>query len=139
KACDPARLRAVPRAAIHSQSRTPHGGGVALLFPVFRKGRIEWLPATPLRVLRLLRTPNYTADYYYGRRTLRPARGEQQARWIRLPESRWLIARDHHEPYISREEGSRVQELLQGRGSMRGRRPPAGRGPGLLQSLIGCA
>jgi hypothetical protein len=109
-----------------------------MLFPRRRHGEIEWVQLSPLGVLRLLSTPNYTADYYYRRRTLVPGTEASPERWVHLPISEWLIAKDHHDPYISREGWQTIQTLLHGRGSSRGRRPPAGRGPALLQGRIAC-
>jgi hypothetical protein len=52
------------------------------------------------------------------------------------PENEWVIAKSHHEPYLSHEEFQRIQEVLaSGRREVR---PPIGNGPGELQGLLWC-
>lgn len=52
------------------------------------------------------------------------------------PEHEWVVAKNHHEAYVSREEFQKIQEILAaGRAAVR---PPIGNGSGELQGLLWC-
>jgi DNA invertase Pin-like site-specific DNA recombinase len=106
-------------------------------FPRRRGGQTEWLPPAEVRIIHVLYNPAYTGDYSYRRHVVqRTATGDR--RCSLRPEADWLVAPDHHPAYISREEWRTIQDLLHGRGSKRGRRPPEGRGSALLQGRLAC-
>jgi DNA invertase Pin-like site-specific DNA recombinase len=122
--------RSIRKAAVTLRERN-------VRFPRRRGGQTEWLPPADVRIIHVLYNPAYTGDYFYGRHAVqRTATGDR--RCSLRPESAWLVARDHHPAYISREEWRTIQELLHGRGSKRGRRPAAGQGSALLQGRIAC-
>src|SRR5437870_3147453 len=52
------------------------------------------------------------------------------------PQSEWVTAANHHEPYVSHEEFQRIQELIASH--RRDVCPPIGNGPGELQGLLWC-
>jgi len=109
-----------------------------LMFPKRVRGALRWEFIGALAVLRVLTNPNYMGDYAFRRRRLLPRDEADRQRLERVPRTEWIIARDHHDPYVSREEWDAVQIALRGRGRGPNRRPPEGKGQGYLQSRIAC-
>lgn len=108
-----------------------------LLFPSRRRGELTWKPLAGLYVHHILRNQNYTSDYVYGRtKTTSPGDRDTPKITPRSP-SEWLVAKHHHESYVTHEEWDLIQTLLAAR---RPRvRPAPGKGPALLQGLLWCA
>lgn len=138
-----ARIRLLFRLYLELQSITKvvrycreHG----LLFPRrTQRGEHFWEPLTPMTVSHILTNPNYTGDYVADRCPARwRARHETGAygRRSMTPRDQWLVTRDHHEGYVSREDWERIQELLVAHRVHA--RPTATRGSALLHDLVVC-
>jgi hypothetical protein len=95
-----------------------------------------WEQPAGLALVRILRNPNYTPDYFYRRTQRRAAPGEKRLRTIVRPEKDWLVVRDHHEGYVTREEFAAVQAILK-RNRFRDQGPTRG-GRALLSNLLVC-
>jgi DNA invertase Pin-like site-specific DNA recombinase len=106
------------------------------VFPMRRRGAIEWFPLNSSTLSAMLANPNYCGDYVFNRRRsmVHPTTGKQ--RLVTRPRSEWVISRDHHEPYISRQEWEALQESLAA--ARPAVRPPRGKGPAIAQGLIRC-
>ena len=100
------------------------------------RGQLVWEAPTRSRIAHILTNPNYTPDYFYRRhRAIPGAPGRSQTMEPR-PASEWLISRDHHEGYVSREQWQLIQDALRSR---RPRvQPPLGKGAALLQGRMWC-
>lgn len=114
--------------------------GHGLLFPRrTRRGEHLWEPLTSMTVSHILTNPNYRGDYVTNRCPAR-WRARQQAgaygRRSMTPVDEWLVIRDHHEGYVSREDWERIQELLVAHRVHA--RPTPTRGSALLHGLVVC-
>jgi DNA invertase Pin-like site-specific DNA recombinase len=107
-----------------------------LLHPYQVAGKIVWRPISAFELLRILRNPNYTPDYVYGRTFSRPSRGSAKRRVKKRPRSAWQIIPNHHEGYVTREKWDAIQAMLDR--NHKSNRPPILDGPALLQGLIWC-
>jgi DNA invertase Pin-like site-specific DNA recombinase len=97
---------------------------------------VVWEPPARSSVANILTNPNYTPDYYYRRRRQSPKSTGRGHRAEFRPESEWLVFRDHHEGYVSREQWQNIQDALKSRRPSV--RPPLGKGAALLQGLVWC-
>jgi DNA invertase Pin-like site-specific DNA recombinase len=99
-------------------------------------GELTWRPPARSSVANILTNPNYTADYYYRRRhgVSKANRHGPQVEF--RPASDWLVARDHHEGYVSQEQWQKIQDVLASRRP--DVRPPLGKGPAWLQGIVWC-
>jgi DNA invertase Pin-like site-specific DNA recombinase len=105
-------------------------------FPKRKRGEIHWDVLSPLGVLRVLTNPNYTGDYHFRRRRLLPKDDTGNQRLVPVPAGDWIVARDHHDGYVTRSEWQSIQQTLHGQGRGPRRQPPAGGGSGVLQGLV---
>lgn len=101
------------------------------------RGEVVWERPARSSIANILKNPNYTPDYHYRRRRWRRNDTGPGHRSEFRPESEWLVARDHHEAYVSREQFQTIQASLASRRP--GTRPPLGKGPALLQGIVWCA
>ena len=107
-----------------------------------RIGELEWKPASPNRVLSILRHPIYAGAYAYGlhragRRNPTTGRAEG-GKWFVPPEELPVLLRDRLPAYISWDQYMKHQEILgQNRSLLENRGVPK-RGEALLQGLIVC-
>jgi DNA invertase Pin-like site-specific DNA recombinase len=109
-----------------------------LEFPRRYRGLVKWGPLDSALLDNLLRNPTYAGDYVFLRHRSRAravSRSDQRGHRVR-PASEWIVAPDHHEPYVSREVWQHVQDALARRRP--GSRPMLGKGTALLQGLIRC-
>ena len=106
------------------------------LRPLAVRGQLVWETLRNLRVIRILRNPNYTQDYAYGLDGPDRRRSGQQRRSRRRPRAEWHIIEDHHEGYVSRDDWVRVQAILDGNRPTN--YPPVLGGAALLQGLLWC-
>lgn len=107
-----------------------------LSLPRRRNGTLGWEAPSGLRVVRLLKNANYTPDYFYGRTIDRVGAGDGRRRIVVRPEKEWLVARDHHEGYVTREEFATVQTILRRNRSCD--QGPTRGGSALLATLLTC-
>lgn len=106
------------------------------VFPIRHRGEIQWFPLNSATLSAMLANPNYCGDYVFNRRRalVHPSTGKQ--RLVSRPRGEWITYRDHHEPYISRQDWETLQEsLAANRPTVR---PPRGKGPALAQGLVRC-
>lgn len=106
-----------------------------------RKGEVIWSDLKLSRVVYILRNPQYTGAYVYGRRTQkrRDVKGRPITMW--LPEGKWhTFIKDAHERYISWDDyEENLKRLEANRKSGNGFNRTAPReGPALLQGLALC-
>jgi excisionase family DNA binding protein len=105
---------------------------------------VEFVPATPGLVIRLLRDPTYAGAYAFGRTkrrvTLEEGRKRIEKRRVSSPEDWEVLIQDHHEGYVSWSEYLNNLETLAHNQNRRGEavRGPARRGRGLLAGLVRC-
>lgn len=107
-----------------------------LLFPRRRHGQVKWGPANATRLHNTLTNPAYTGDYVFLRYQTKAGSGSGAPRPKRRPQADWIRVKDHHEPYVAREDWHRIQAALASqRPAMR---PLVGKGSALLQGLLRC-
>jgi excisionase family DNA binding protein len=105
---------------------------------------VEFVPATPGLVVRLLRDPTYAGTYAFGRTKRRVTLDEGRKRikkWrVSRPEDWEVLIQGHHEGYVSWSEYLKDLETLANNQNRRGEavRGPARRGRGLLAGLVRC-
>ncbi len=107
-----------------------------------RIGELEWKPASPNRVLAILRHPIYAGAYAYGLHragTRHPSTGRAEGgKWFVPPEELPVLLRDRLPAYISWDHYMKNQEKLkQNRSHLESRGVPK-RGEALLQGLVVC-
>jgi hypothetical protein len=73
-----------------------------------REWRIVWEPASQLAIIRILRNPNYSPHYVFGRTKL--ARFDHKPRL--LAQSDWIIYPNHHLGLVTWEDWQRSQVML---------------------------
>lgn len=100
-----------------------------------RGGEIVWESASQLRIIRILRNPNYTDAYVYNR--TKGASGDGSGKRQLRPRSEWQVFRNHHEGLVTWEEWEQIQAMLDG--NRRVNRPPILDGAALLQGLLWCS
>lgn len=120
-------LRSVRKVRLYHKER-------GLLFPRRVSGQLVWEPITEDQIIRLLRQPNYTGNYYYCRTKLRRT-GAISKRAVR-PRSEWLVIANHHDGYITLEEWEAIQKILDQ--NRPGKCPPILGGAAHLQGLLWC-
>jgi DNA invertase Pin-like site-specific DNA recombinase len=122
--------------SVRKVSKTMYERG--LKFPQRQRGSVQWRFLTTVGVLTILRNPNYTNDYNFRRRHLLPKDERGVSRLAPVPEGDWLVARNHHDGYVTSDEWRLIQATLTGQGRGPNRRPAAGEGHALLQGLVVC-
>ena len=107
-----------------------------------RIGELEWKPASPNRILSILRHPIYAGAYAYGLHrtgTRHPTTGRVEGgKWFVPPEELPVLLRDRLPAYISWDQYMKNQEKLKQNRSLRETRGVPKRGEALLQGLIVC-
>ncbi len=107
-----------------------------------RIGELEWKPASPNRVLSILRHPIYAGAYAYGLHrvgTRHPTTGRAQGgKWFVPPEELPVLLRDRLPAYISWDQYMKNQERIEQNRSLLESRGVPKRGEALLQGLIVC-
>jgi hypothetical protein len=93
------------------------------------------------RLQRMVRNPAYVGDLAYGRRRSDPLRGRDgRGRWrtsLAAPDD-VIIVRDHHDPYVTREDLAEINALLE-RNAWSPRHGVLGPGHALGQGCVHCA
>ena len=119
--------------------------GLQLGFRRHRGGRIgelEWKPASPARILSILRHPIYAGAYAYGLHragTKNPATGRAEGgKWFVPPEELAVFLPNRLPAYISWDQYLRNQERLEQNRSLHDTRGVPKRGEALLPGLIVC-
>jgi DNA invertase Pin-like site-specific DNA recombinase len=103
-------------------------------FPRRVAGDVRFGPCDAALIHTALRNPAYAGDYVFRRHQSKKRDGRVKV--TLRPENEWIIKRDHHEPYVSRDTWEQVQAILRShRPSMRSL---AGKGHALLQGIIRC-
>jgi DNA invertase Pin-like site-specific DNA recombinase len=107
-----------------------------------RIGELEWKPASPNRILSILRHPFYAGAYAYGLHragTRHPSTGRAEGgKWFVPPEELPVLLRDRLPAYISWDQYMKNQEKLEQNRSLLETRGVPKRGEALLQGLIVC-
>jgi DNA invertase Pin-like site-specific DNA recombinase len=107
-----------------------------------RIGDLEWKPASPNRVLSILRHPIYAGAYAYGLHragTRNPSTGRTEGgKWFVPPEELPVLLRDRLPAYISWDRYLANQERLRQNRSLHEARGVPRRGAALLQGLVVC-
>jgi DNA invertase Pin-like site-specific DNA recombinase len=107
-----------------------------------RIGELEWKPASPNRILSILRHPFYAGAYAYGLHragTLHPSTGRAEGgKWFVPPEELPVLLRDRLPAYISWDQYMKNQEKLKQNRSLLETRGAPKRGAALLQGLVVC-
>lgn len=107
-----------------------------------RLGELEWKPASPNRILSILRHPIYAGAYAYGLHragTKNPATGRSKGgKWFVSPEELSVLIRDRLPAYISWDQYLANQERLKQNRSLRNTRGVPKRGEALLPGLVVC-
>ena len=107
-----------------------------------RIGELEWKPASPNRILSILRHPIYAGAYAYGLHragTRHPTTGRVEGgKWFVPPEELPVLLRDRLPAYISWDQYMKNQEKLKQNRSLLETRGVPKRGEALLQGLIVC-
>ncbi len=107
-----------------------------------RIGELEWKPASPNRVLAILRHPIYAGAYAYGLHragTRHPSTGRAEGgKWFVPPEELPVLLRDRLPAYISWDHYMKNQEQLRQNRSLLESRGVPKRGEALLQGLVVC-
>jgi DNA invertase Pin-like site-specific DNA recombinase len=107
-----------------------------------RIGELEWKPASPNRILSILRHPIYAGAYAYGLHrtgTRHPTTGRVEGgKWFVPPEELPVLLRDRLPAYISWDQYMKNQERLKQNRSLLENRGVPKRGEALLQGLIVC-
>jgi DNA invertase Pin-like site-specific DNA recombinase len=104
-----------------------------------RKGRVDWIDATTIRVGGILMNPAYAGTFAYGRSEHNPDSKRPTKRPPRrpVPEDRWIKTYNRLPAYITVEEQQKFRQIVTGnRFSNRHR---IGRGSALLQGLLVCS
>jgi DNA invertase Pin-like site-specific DNA recombinase len=105
---------------------------------------VEFVPATPWLVIRLLKDPTYAGAYAFGRTkrqvTLENRRKRIERRYVSSPEEWEVLIQSHHEGYLSWSEYLKNLETLAHNRNQLGEavRGAARRGRGLLAGLVRC-
>jgi DNA invertase Pin-like site-specific DNA recombinase len=80
------------------------------------KGAIAWIKPKLHALQQMVHNPAYVGDVAYGRHRIDPLKGRDgRGRW-RLAKAREedvVHIRDHHEPYVSRDEWREIHDLLE--------------------------
>lgn len=106
--------------------------------------RVEFVPATPWLITRLVKDPVYAGVYAHGRTKQRMVIEDGKKRVTREKRSRpedWeVLIHDHHEAYISWQEYVKNLETLANNRNQMGEsvQGAARRGKGLLAGLVRC-
>lgn len=107
-----------------------------------RIGDLEWKPASPNRILSILRHPIYAGAYAYGLHRAGakdPATGRTEGgKWFVSPEELPVLLRDRLPAYISWDRYLSNQEKLRQNRSLHEARGAPRRGEALLQGLVVC-
>ena len=107
-----------------------------------RIGELEWKPASPNRILSILRHPIYAGAYAYGLHragTRHPLTGRAEGgKWFVPPEELPVLLRDRLPAYISWDQYMKTQEKLKQNRSLLETKGVPKRGEALLQGLIVC-
>src|SRR6185437_4167089 len=107
-----------------------------------RVGELEWKPASPNRILWILRHPIYAGAYAHGLHragTRNPATGRTEGgKWFVSPDELAVLIRDRLPAYISWDRYLENQERLKQNRSLRESRGVPKRGEALLQGLVVC-
>ena len=107
-----------------------------------RVGELEWRPASPTRILSILRHPIYAGAYAYGLHragTRNPATGRTQGgNWFVPPEELSVLIRDRLPAYISWDRYLANQAQLKQNRSLHDTRGVPKRGEALLPGLVVC-
>lgn len=104
------------------------------------KQGLGWSKPTISNVRRFVHHPAYVGDVAYGRRRGDPTLGRDNRghfRTRRVPEGEVLVIRDHHEPYVSRDEQAALKAMLQ-RNAFVGPHGVLGPGRALAQGALIC-
>lgn len=98
----------------------------------------RWVPATPARVMAILRHPAYAGVYEYGKTKYDPSRVSRTGmpRRVRTAARERFRRENSHPAYIPLEKFGEIQAVLDHR--RHNHRPPAGRGGALVQGLVRC-
>jgi DNA invertase Pin-like site-specific DNA recombinase len=103
---------------------------------------LEWKPASPNRILSILRHPFYAGAYAYGLHragTRHPTTGRVEGgKWFVPPEELPVLLRDRLPAYISWDQYMKNQEKLNQNRSLLETRGVPKRGEALLQGLVVC-
>jgi hypothetical protein len=104
-------------------------------------GEIGWSQPTVNTLQRMVRNPAYVGDVAYGRRRSDPLRGRDgRGRWrtslAALDDV--IMIRDHHDPYVAREDLTEINGLLE-RNAWSPRHGVLGPGHALGQGCLRCA
>jgi len=107
-----------------------------------RIGDLEWKPASPNRILSILRHPIYAGAYAYGMHragTRNPSTGRNEGgKWFVPPEELPVLLQDRLPAYISWDRYLSNQEKLKQNRSLHDSAGVPKRGAALLQGLIVC-
>ena len=107
-----------------------------------RIGELEWKPASPARILSILRHPMYAGAYAYGLHragTKNPATGRTEGgKWFVPPEELPVLIPGRLPAYISWDQFLMNQERLKQNRSLRDTRGAPKRGEALLPGLVVC-
>jgi DNA invertase Pin-like site-specific DNA recombinase len=107
-----------------------------------RIGELEWKPASPNRILSILRHPFYAGAYAYGLHragTRHPSTGRAEGgKWFVPPEELPVLLRDRLPAYISWDQYMKNQAKLKQNRSLLETRGVPKRGEALLQGLVVC-
>ena len=107
-----------------------------------RIGELEWRPASPTRILSILRHPIYAGAYAYGLHragTKNPVTGRSEGgKWFVPPEELPVLIHDRLPAYISWDQYLANQERLQQNRSLHDTRGVPKRGEALLPGLVVC-
>lgn len=107
-----------------------------------RIGELEWKPASPTRILSILRHPIYAGAYAYGMHRAgakNPATGRSEGgKWFVPPEELPVLLQDRLPAYISWDRYLANQDRLKQNRSLRATRGVPKRGAALLPGLVVC-
>jgi len=107
-----------------------------------RVGELEWKPASPNRILSILRHPIYAGAYAYGLHrggTRNPTTGHTEGgKWFVPPEELAVLIPDRLAAYISWDQYLAHQERLKQNRSLSNTRGVPRRGDALLPGLVVC-
>lgn len=107
-----------------------------------RVGELEWRPASPIRILWMLRHPIYAGAYAYGlHRSGKkdPVTGTcEGGKWFLPPEEMSVLLRDRLPAYITWDQFLANQERLKQNRSLHSTRGVPKKGEALLSGLVVC-
>jgi DNA invertase Pin-like site-specific DNA recombinase/DNA-binding transcriptional MerR regulator len=107
-----------------------------------RLGELEWKPASPARILSILRHPIYAGAYAYGLHRAgvkNPVTGRTEGgTWFVPPEELPVLIHDRLPAYISWDQFLKNQEQLKQNRSLHHTRGAPKRGEALLPGLVVC-